>query len=188
MHVTTGKAKGRKLKAVPGDTTRPITDKAKQALFNILQDDVVGTVWLDLFAGTGAVGIEALSRGAKQVTFIDRERLAANIIAENLRATQLASSGRVLNQDAFVYLSGSVTARYDFIYVAPPQYHSLWSGALLKIDQQPGWLAEAGEVIVQIDPREFDTLALENLELTEQRKYGRTLLCFYGRSGARSRE
>lgn len=187
MQVTTGKAKGRKLKAVPGDTTRPITDKAKQALFNILQDDVVGTVWLDLFAGTGAVGIEALSRGARQVTFIDRERLAANIIAENLRATQLAAGGRVLNQDAFVYLSGSVTTHYDFIYIAPPQYHNLWSGALLKIDQQPGWLAEAGEVIVQIDPREFDTLALKNLELTEQRKYGRTLLCFYGRGEKGSR-
>ena len=181
MHVTTGKAKGRKLKAVPGDTTRPITDRAKQALFNILQDDVVGTTWLDLFAGTGAVGIEALSRGARHVTFIDRARIAANVITENVRMTKLENSSRVLNQDAFVYLAGSVTTHYDFIYVAPPQYHSLWSGALLKIDQQPNWLAEDGEVIVQIDPREFDTLALQNLELIEQRKYGRTLLCFYER-------
>ena len=179
MRVTTGSAKGRKLKAVPGDTTRPITDRAKQALFNILQDDVAGTTWLDLFGGTGAVGIEALSRGARQVTFIDRARTAANVITENVRATGFERRARVLNQDAFTYLAGAITTRYDFIYVAPPQYHGLWSGALLKLDQRPEWLAEGGEVIVQIDPREFDTLALQNLELAEQRKYGRTLLCFY---------
>ena len=96
MQVTTGKAKGRKLKAVPGDTTRPITDRVKQALFNILMDDVADTTWLDLFGGTGAVGIEALSRGAKHVTFVDREKLAVSVIEDNLKLTGLTTNAKVI--------------------------------------------------------------------------------------------
>jgi 16S rRNA (guanine966-N2)-methyltransferase len=182
MQVTTGKAKGHKLKAVPGDTTRPITDRVKQALFNILMDDVADTVWLDLFGGTGAVGIEALSRGAKHVTFVDREKLAVGIIEDNLNITSLMQSAKVIRQDAFAYLGGHPNQRFDFVYVAPPQYQHLWSKALQKLDENAGWLNEGGEVIVQIDPREHEPLPLKHLQLNDQRKYGKTLLLFYGRA------
>jgi 16S rRNA (guanine(966)-N(2))-methyltransferase RsmD len=180
MQVTTGKAKGRKLKAVPGDTTRPITDRVKQALFNILMDDVADTVWLDLFGGTGAVGIEALSRGAKQVTFVDREKLAVRVIEDNLKATGLMHSAKVVRQDAFAYLGGHPNQRYDFVYVAPPQYQHLWSKALRKLEENLGWLNEGGEVIVQIHPNEYEALPLQHLHLNDERKYGKTLLLFYG--------
>ena len=181
MQVTTGKAKGHKLKAVPGDTTRPITDRVKQALFNILMDDIADTAWLDLFGGTGAVGIEALSRGAKHVTFVDREKLAVGIIEDNLKTTGLMHNAKVVRQDAFAYLGGHPNTSYDFIYVAPPQYQHLWSKALQKLDENTGWLNEHGEVIVQIDPSEYEALPLKHLQLKDERKYGKTVLLFFGR-------
>ena len=180
MRVTTGSARGRVLKSVPGDTTRPITDIVKQAVFNILQDDVQGSSWLDLFAGTGAVGIEALSRGAADATFIDNAPEAIDTIKDNLASTRLIERARVVRQDAFRFLRGA-PREFDFIYVAPPQYAGLWAKALQALDAAPGWLAENGEIIVQIDPSEFQALVLKNFELVEERKYGKTLVCFYQR-------
>jgi 16S rRNA (guanine(966)-N(2))-methyltransferase RsmD len=179
MRVTTGRAKGRALKSVPGDVTRPITDRVKQAVFNILGDDVKGSTWLDMFAGTGAVGIEALSRGARHVTFIDQDTTAVRTIKSNLLLTQLGQNSHVIRQDAFRYINAFPNARYDFIYVAPPQYKGLWAEALLALDQQPQWLAEGGAILVQIDPHEYHEIVLQSLELVDQRRYGSTLLCFY---------
>lgn len=188
MQVNTGSAKGRKLKSVPGDVTRPITDRAKQAIFNILMDDVQGSRWLDLFAGTGAVAIEALSRGAAEATLIDIAPPAIKTIRENLRITALESKARVIRQDAFEYLRARPNATYDFIYVAPPQYQGLWSRALFAIDDNIGWLSEDGTVIVQIDPKEYAPLTLRHLELGDQRRYGKTLLLFYDRASGRADE
>ncbi len=179
MHVTTGSAKGRKIISVDSDGTRPITDKVKQALFNILGDDVRDSAWLDLFGGTGAVGIEALSRGARSVTFVDNASIAVKTIQTNLKNLMLDKQSRAIRQDAFAYLGGHPNARYDFVYIAPPQYHGLWTRALLLLDQNVSWLNEGGCAIVQIDPIEFAEPMLNNLELTDQRKYGKTMLCFY---------
>lgn len=181
MRINTGLAKGRRLRSVPGSTTRPVTDRVKQAVFNILGDDVQGSTWLDLFAGTGAIGIEALSRGAAHSTFLDTAPLAIRTIQQNLATTRLEAGAKVIRQDAFHYLRGLPNTRYDFIYVAPPQYQGLWDRAVLAIDLNPGWLAEDGAVIVQINPREHHELALQTLELVDQRRYGATLLCFYER-------
>src|SRR4030095_15506723 len=115
MRVTTGRAKGRVLKSAPSTVTRPITDRVKQALFNILADDVKDSVWLDLFAGTGSVGIEALSRGARSVTFVAQHTLAVKTIQANLHTTQLEKGTRVVRQDAFKYIAGYPNATYDFI-------------------------------------------------------------------------
>ena len=181
MHVTTGRAKGRSLKSVPGDVTRPITDRVKQALFNILADDVKGTAWLDMFGGTGAVGIEALSRDARSVTFIDQNVLAVRTIEANLKMTGFEDRARVIRQDAFRYIAAYPNAQYDFIYVAPPQYQGLWAAALLAIDSAIAWLAEDGAIIAQIDPHEYHELELKQLDMVDQRRYGSTMLCFYER-------
>ncbi len=183
MRINTGLAKGRRLRSVPGSTTRPVTDRVKQAVFNILGDDVQGSTWLDLFAGTGAIGIEALSRGAAHSTFLDIAPLAIRTIQQNLATAQLEAGARVIRQDAFQYLRGLPNMRYDFIYVAPPQYQGLWDRAVLAIDLNLGWLAEDGAIIVQIDPREHHDLALQTLQLVDRRRYGSTLLCFYERRG-----
>ena len=104
MRVIAGSAKGKKLKMVPGDTTRPITDRTKEALFDILGSWIIGARVLDLFGGTGAVGIEALSRGAAHVTFIDSSRAASRTIGENLRLAGLAERATVKRKDAFRFL------------------------------------------------------------------------------------
>ena len=181
MHVSTGSAKGRKLKSVPGDTTRPVTDKVKQAVFNILMDDVIGTRWLDLFAGTGAVSIEALSRGAREAVLIDGEPTAISVVKDNLLATGFDTKAKAIRFDAFKYIAARPNQQFDFVYVAPPQYQGLWSRALLLIEENIGWLSDVGTVIVQIDPKEYAPLQLKHLELGDERRYGNTLLLFYDR-------
>ncbi len=185
MRVIGGTAKGRKLKLVPGDTTRPVRDIVKEALFNILGEWVRGSHWLDLFAGTGSVGIEALSRGAASCLFLDTSAAAIRTIRENLAITGLAEGAQVQRADAFSFLAGTPPegGRFEIIYVAPPQYRELWRRALEMIDAQPGWLYPDGLIVVQIHPREYEELALQKLVKTDERRYSKTLLCFYERPG-----
>jgi 16S rRNA (guanine966-N2)-methyltransferase len=178
MRVISGSAKGRNLQAVPGDSTRPITDRVKEALFNIFGADIGEARFLDLFGGTGGVGIEALSRGAAQAVFIDKNRKAQETIKANLLLTKLNDRAEIVRGDAFTYLQG-VLQSFHYIYIAPPQYQRLWLDALKLIDDRPGWLAEDGEIIVQIHPKEYEAVPLEHFEEIEQRKYGSTLLVFY---------
>jgi len=179
LRVISGSARGRKLKSVPGDTTRPITDRAKESLFNILARDVVDSTWWDLFAGTGAVGIEALSRGALKVLFSDLNRAPIETVKWNLEHCGFLSKAEIRRGDAFAMLTASPDKAFEFIYIAPPQFKGMWSRALLALDENIGWLTETGWAIVQIAPKEFQALELKNLEEIDQRKYGSTLLVFY---------
>ena len=192
MRVVTGEAKGRKLKGPKTIGTRPIIDRVKQALFNILSTRVEDSRFLDLFAGTGSVGIEALSRGAASATFIEMNHKILALIRENLHITGLANRAEVLHADAFKFLqaqaqpgptsSTSGTPRtYDIIYVAPPQYQEMAARALGLLDTSP-LLTEEGLVIVQIHPKERPGVAavpLTRLTLSDERRYGSTLLMFY---------
>ena len=178
MRVISGEAKGRKLLPVPGQVTRPITDRVKESLFNILGRQVVNSLFLDLFAGTGSVGIEALSRGARRAVFIERNRQALKVIAENLKITGLADRAQVVSSDVFKFLRGEFEEKFDLVYVAPPQYKGLWARTLLALDGRE-LLADEGLIIVQIHPKEFTSLDLKSLQLADQRRYGSTLLCFY---------
>ena len=181
LRVISGSARGRKLKSVPGDTTRPITDRVKEALFNILAGDVVDSTWWDLFAGTGAVGIEALSRGASWVRFSDLNRAPIETIKWNLEHCKFTVNAEIRRGDSFSMLAAHPDRQFEFIYIAPPQFKDMWSRALLALDenQNPGWLTKTGWTIVQIAPKEYQELALTNFEEVEQRKYGSTLLVFY---------
>jgi 16S rRNA (guanine966-N2)-methyltransferase len=185
MRVIGGSAKGRRLAAVPGAGTRPITDRVKEALFNILGDLVEEARVLDLFAGTGAVGIEALSRGARQVVFVELSARATVVLRENLQHTGLQERARIVRRDVFRFLKGRAAAPFDLIYVAPPQYRGWWARALQALDGGP-WLTASGVVVVQIHPKEYREIPLTTLRLAEQRKYGSTLLCFYETAGATS--
>jgi 16S rRNA (guanine(966)-N(2))-methyltransferase RsmD len=167
------------LKSVPGDITRPITDRVKEALFNILAGDVVDSTWWDLFAGTGAVGIEALSRGASFVRFSDLNRAPIQTVKWNLDLCGFQERAEVRRGDAFTMLAAQPDKQFEFIYIAPPQFKEMWSRALLALDDNPGWLTETGWGIVQIAPKEYKELELKNLAELEQRKYGNTLLVFY---------
>ncbi len=184
MRVVAGLAKGRILKAVPGAATRPITDRVKVALFDILAPEIAGASLLDLFSGTGAVGIEALSRGAARAVFVDRELAAIRVILENLKLTGLSAGAQVVRADAFSYLERRGVPAFDMIYIAPPQYRGMWREALQHLDRWPDWLVPDGQAIVQLDPREFEEVELSVLREADRRRYGSTLLVFYERPGS----
>jgi len=208
MRVVTGEAKGRKLKGPKTIGTRPIIGRVKQALFNILSYRVEDARFLDLFAGTGSVGIEALSRGAASATFIEMNSKVLHVLRENLQITGLAERAETLHADAFKFLQAHMTGgnrlvgrdsragaglavedtgergnarEYDIIYVAPPQYQEMAARALGLLDSSP-LLARSGLVIIQIHPKEragVAALSLAHLALTDERRYGSTLLMFY---------
>jgi 16S rRNA (guanine(966)-N(2))-methyltransferase RsmD len=179
LRVISGTAKSRRLKSVPGDTTRPVTDRVKESLFDILFRDVEDSVWWDLFGGTGAIGIEALSRGAEFVRFTDLNRLPIDTIKANLDICGLTARAEVKRGDAFAMLTTPSTRVFDYVYIAPPQYKEMWSKALTLVDENPGLLSEGAWVIVQIHPREYQEIPLKHLEKFDERKYGSTLLVFY---------
>lgn len=185
MRVISGSAKGIKLLSVPGKTTRPITDQVKEALFNIIGVDVAGKYFLDLFGGTGAVGIEALSRGAEHAVFLEINYQAVKVIQKNLETTQLAPYATVYKKDAFIFLRDTPTQTFEYVYIAPPQYKSIWEKAMQTLDQNPNWVGPGETVIVQIHPKEFiEDINYANFEEFDRRSYGDTLLIFYERSSA----
>jgi len=179
LSVIGGKAKGFKLRSVPGSGTRPIMSMVKAALFNIVSPYVLDSSWLDLFAGTGSVGIEALSRGAARARFVENSNKAVKTIQSNLEHTRLAEWGEVWRKNTFSVLSELADRKFDFVFIAPPQYKDIWSRALLALDQNPSWLMEDSWVIVQIDKVEYKEQPLENLELLRRETYGSTELVFY---------
>lgn len=185
--VISGKARGLRLLDVPGDITRPITDRVKESLFNILGADIEEASMLDLFGGTGAVGIEALSRGAAYVRINDMNRAAIEVIKKNLAFTRLESGATVTRSDAFSLIKMPPDRSFDYIYVAPPQYKGMWAQAMRELDANPGWLIEDGWIIVQIHPREYEALDLNNFVQFDERKYGSTLLVFYQRPSTGSK-
>jgi 16S rRNA (guanine966-N2)-methyltransferase len=183
MRVVGGEARGRRLKTPKTEGTRPIMDRVKTALFDILSWRVEDARFLDLFAGTGSVGIEALSRGAATATFVELDQAVLQLVRENLAITRLAQRAETVRTDAFAYVD---TARaqgrqYDIIYVAPPQYRGLAARAVARLDVAP-LTPPGGLVIAQVDPRErgdLDALALGRLRRYDDRRYGSTLLLFY---------
>lgn len=168
---------------VQGTRTRPVSDRAKEALFNIIGPEIIGARFLDLFAGTGSVGIEALSRGGAEVVFLEINAMAVKTISLNLERTGLTDAAEVLRRDVFAYLAGPEGEAFDYAYVAPPQYKELWKQAVIAIDSHPRWLNPDAWVIAQIHPREYESLSLANLHEFDQRKYGSTLLIFYEHPG-----
>ncbi|HUH98013.1 MAG TPA: RsmD family RNA methyltransferase [Anaerolineales bacterium] len=179
LRVISGSAKGRLLKSVPGDTTRPITDRVKESLFDIIGADVIDSTWWDMFGGTGAVGIEALSRGAAFCRFTDLNRAPTDTIQFNLAATRLASRAEAKRADAFSLLASSPDRTFHYVYIAPPQYQEMWWRAIAKLDANPAWLKADSWAIAQLHPKEYQRLDLKNLAEFDQRKYGSTLLAFY---------
>lgn len=178
LRVISGSARGRKLKSVPGDTTRPIMDRVKEALFNIIANDGIDCSWWDLFAGTGAVGIEALSRGAAFVRFTDIHPGAIETIRWNVDHCGFNLHAEILQGNVLNLLGGNADRQFDYVYIAPPQYQGLWSSTLNKLDGNPGWLAKDAWIIAQIDPVEYTQMSWSHFIEFDQRKYGKTLLLF----------
>ncbi len=181
MRVVGGRARGTKLLGPPSEGTRPISDRAKEALFNILGPGIRDCRVLDLFAGTGAVGIEALSRGAAEAVLVERDREVVDVIKANLAKTRLGDHATVAQADVFAWLDRGVGAPFDVVFSGPPQWQGLWGTSLAAIDERAdALLAEGAVVVLQLDPREeAEEPELTNLELDDVRRYGNVALRFY---------
>ena len=177
--VIAGTAKGRRLQMVPGGGTRPIGDRPKGALFNIISSVLMDTHFLDIFAGTGSVGIEALSRGAAQAVFLELSHIAIKTIYSNLELTGLGEKAVVLKRDAFSFLKTEKVRKFDLVYIAPPQYQELWEKAVITLDESVHILNPDAWAIAQIHPDEYKSLELKHLIEFDQRRYGNTLLVFF---------
>ena len=177
MRVITGKARGVQLKTPEGMTTRPTTDRVKEALFSIIQFEIPGATVLDLFGGTGQLGIEALSRGAKSAVFVDAGEPACRLIRENLKRTKLEAGARVVRSDYLTYLK-NCRETFQIILLDPPYAEVFLENALKCITEidilQSGGIIVAERPLGKELPWEF-----EGFTRSKDYKYGNTLLTVY---------
>ena len=177
MRVIAGKARGIQLKTPEGMKTRPTTDRVKEALFSIIQFDLPEASVLDLFGGTGQLGIEALSRGAKRAVFVDEQDSACRLIRENLKKTKLESQSQVIRGDYLTYL-GSCHEKFNIILLDPPYAEVYLENSLRKISEID--ILQSGGIIIAERPlgKDLPDLA-EGFTRSRDYKYGKILLTLY---------
>ena len=184
MRVISGVARGTKLKTIENNSTRPTLDRVKESLFNILQDKIKEAVILDLFAGSGALGIEALSRGAKKAYFCDKSYEAIKVIKENLNKTKFLDKSVIFNSDYLVAMK-KIKEKLSIVFLDPPYKLDLSINAireLLKLKI----IDEDTIIIIETDEfnRDINELKMiEKVEIIDTRKYGRAYLIFIKERG-----
>lgn len=179
MRVITGKARGVVLKTPDGMATRPTADRVKEALFSIIQFDIPTAKVLDLFAGSGQLGIEALSRDASSAVFIDEREDACRLVRENLRRTKLESQGQVIRSDYKAYLR-SCCEKFDIIFLDPPYKEDFLENALKTITEID--ILQTNGIIVTERPLGKELLLeFSGYERSKDYKYGNTLVTLYRR-------
>lgn len=177
MRIIAGTARGRRLATPPGDRVRPTLDRVREALFNILAPDIAGAAFLDLFAGSGANGIEALSRGAAHTLFVDSHPQSLACIRKNLEDTRLIERGTVVNRRLPAEIH-RIQGPYDVIFADPPHEFTDFDGLLTAIAES-AVLGEGGQVIVEHGRKIALPKSVGSLNLVRQRPYGMTTLSFY---------
>jgi 16S rRNA (guanine966-N2)-methyltransferase len=184
MRVTGGIGRGRRLKVPAGSRVRPTSDKVKQALFNILGKRTEGAVFLDLFAGAGGIGIEALSRGAARVTFVDASRDSSKVIKQNIEQMDFKDRAEVMPAKAEAFLKKQF-GKYDIVFLDPPYADAMQP--LLELIAKAGILKPDSIVVAEHFKKQPSPEQAGSLVLCRQAKYGDTVLAFYtpeGRSSA----
>ncbi len=172
MRVITGSAKGCRLQTLEGDDVRPTGERVKEGLFSAIQFDIEGCRVLDLFAGSGQLGIEALSRGAASCVFTDSSKQAVQVIRENVAHAHLEEKAAVLQTDAFAYLGGRAAGQeFDLIFLDPPYAKGLLQRAL---EQLPLHVAEGGTVMCESPLHEPLPEQIGALSLQRSYRYGKT--------------
>lgn len=189
MRVISGRARGTKINTIESTSTRPTLDRVKESLFNILQNKVIDATVLDLFAGSGALGIEALSRGAKKAVFCDKNNEACKVIKDNLNKTHLADDANVLNMEYERCIERVSNYKFDLIFIDPP-YKLDMAIKAVKLIEKNDLLDNKGIIIIETDEVERDNKELDdlinendNLMITDRRKYGRANLIFVSKRG-----
>ncbi len=175
MRVAGGAGKGRRLQVPSGLRVRPTSDKVKQALFNILGDKVPGAIFLDLYAGAGGIGIEALSRGAGKVTFVDVSRESLHVIKRNLQQLEFEDRAQVVLSKAESFLK-KTTESYDIVFLDPPYAEDIAS--VLELFGA-GALSPGAVVVAEHFKKQASPEKVAGLTLSRESRYGDTVLAFY---------
>ncbi|HEO65355.1 MAG TPA: 16S rRNA (guanine(966)-N(2))-methyltransferase RsmD, partial [Spirochaetes bacterium] len=174
MRIIAGSHKGQIIQ-VPKALIEPTKESVKEALFNILGQDITNKSFLDLFSGSGNLGIEALSRGADQCTFVDNNRMCAEMIAKNL--SRLKLEGKILGQDAFRFIKNSHTP-FDYIFADPPYHGNLSESLLVSLSESPLLCPTSLIVVEHLAQKTIENIP-SSLYCVDQRVYGITSLSFY---------
>lgn len=178
MRVISGKLRGKRLMSPLNDKVRPTLDRIKETLFNIIQFDVPGSVFLDLFSGSGGIGIEAYSRGAAEVIFCDNDRDSLKVLKSNL--SSLGINSFVYEGDFSLLLKSQPPEKFDFIYIDPPYAGNLASAALKTIADKK-LLKRGGLAIAEKLTEDKRPLGADGLVCVREKKMGNVTLCFFGR-------
>ena len=175
MRVITGSARGRRLTTPAGDAVRPTTDNVKESVFSIIQFSVEGRKFLDAFAGSGQMGIEALSRGASSAVFLDNSRTSLESVRQNLELTKLSERAKILRTDTLAYLK-SCRERFDIAYLDPPYQQGLLQAALALMPQV---MQESGVVLCEHPAEEALPETVGRLTAKKHYQYGKIMITVY---------
>ena len=177
MRVISGQKRGKKLEALVGETVRPTTDKVKESVFNVIQFEIMGARFLDLFAGSGQIGVEALSRGAQLATFVDENKASINVVKKNLFATNFEKNAKVINMDSILFLKKS-SEIFDIAFLDPPYMSSLLDNSIFLI---PKVMSQNGIVICEHHIEKILPDNFAGFTLSKIYKYGKIALSVYRR-------
>lgn len=179
MRIISGSARGTKLYTLEGVTTRPTLDRVKESLFNIIQNEIPNSVFLDLFSGSGAIGLEAASRGAKKVILCDVSKEAVKVINKNIEKTHLKEKVELYNLDYQILLNKNIKQTLDIVYIDPP-YNSNFAAKSLDILVDKNLVNENSKIIIETDDEEILLKEIEKMkvEIIDKRRYGRAILIF----------
>ena len=179
MRIIAGKAKGTKLYTLEGENTRPTLDRVKESLFNIIQNEIQESIFLDLFSGSGAIGLEAVSRGAKKAILCDKSKEACMIIKKNIEKTHAVENVELYQADFKEVLTNRIHEKLDIIFLDPP-YKTDFAIEAVKIVWEKDLLKENAMIIIETDDNNRILKDLEsiNCEIKDVRKYGRAYLIF----------
>lgn len=182
MRIISGKARGTKLYTLEGNLTRPTLDRVKESLFNILQNDISDCVFLDMFSGSGAIGLEAASRGAKKVILCDKNKQAIEIVEKNIQKTHLENNVVLYKKD-FENMLDNLNEKIDIVYIDPPYKTDLAYKAVKKL-LDSNLLTYNTLVIIETDEEEriLEQIKELKIKVVNKRKYGRIHLIFINRS------
>ena len=179
MRIISGRARGTKLYTLEGDSTRPTLDRVKESIFNIIQSDIKDSIFLDLFAGSGAIGLEAASRGAKKVILCDKSKDAMQIIKKNIMKTHLENEVETYLLDFRVLLKDKLNEKLDIVYIDPP-YESDFAIQAVNIILENDLITKDSLILIETDRKEEveEKLKKVNLRIVDERKYGRAEIFF----------
>lgn len=177
MRIISGECRGRKLVPIEGRDIRPTADRVREALFNIIGPAIRGMRVLDLFAGTGALGLEALSRGAADAVFIDQAQESCRVIRENIRRCRMEARSQVICQDLLSARFSNLSGPFDLVFIDPP-YRKGYAEQVLDQKDFTMLLTEDSIVIVEQDHKETLAPSLNRLDIYRQKKYSKTFISF----------